>query len=425
MTSENTGGSRGNAIGKRLRKGTLEAFVLQGAGAAAVFIMHSVLARKIGAAGYGTLSYALSIVGVLSVIAALGWPNAILRLASEYAGSERWGLLRGALRRAHQSAFLLSLILSLVLAGVAQAWSPGAGLKTSLRYAAALLPVLAYLTLRRRAFQGLHWIKTSIVLEDVALPAAVTVVVVAFSVSTAAGAFASYWAVAAAIAVAGGVLLTRCLPAAARAAAPEYRNREWAAIALPMLLGALGTIVMNRADAVVLGTMVDMDTVGVYSAASRIAQVNVFVLASANTIAAPMLAHAHHAGNPKHFTSIRRQAMGLSTLGALPLCAIMLVFPAELLGLFGQEFSRGVPLLRILALGQLVNAATGPVGFALLMSGRERLFAITTATTAAVGVVALLVVIPRAGALGAAWVSAASLAVLNLWQYYFAGRAAK
>ena len=93
----------------------------------------------------------------------------------------------------------------------------------------------------------------------------------------------------------------------------------------------------------------------------------VFVLGAVNQLAAPMMARAFHGGREAEVGGILRRAMLWSALGSLPLFLVMFFFPEALLGLlFGQSFEGSADLLRVLALGQFVNASTGPVGFALL-----------------------------------------------------------
>jgi O-antigen/teichoic acid export membrane protein len=179
------------------------------------------------------------------------------------------------------------------------------------------------------------------------------------------------------------------------------------------VFGGLSQVIMNRTDVVMLGAMVDMSSVGLYSAANRIATLNTFVLGAVSTIAVPMMAAAFHAGRHRQNRTILRYTMLLSTLGALPLFAIMVLRPQFLLGVFGPEFTHGGSLLQVLAFGQFVNAATGPVGFALLMTGRERVFAWTMGAAAAGNVVGNLIAIPIWGAVGAAAVTAVSVVLLN------------
>jgi O-antigen/teichoic acid export membrane protein len=95
----------------------------------------------------------------------------------------------------------------------------------------------------------------------------------------------------------------------------------------------------------------------------------------------------------------------------------MLLFPQILLGFFGSEFVKGASVLRILAIGQFVNAVTGPVGLILLMTNKERHFALSMAVISGVNVLGNFLVIPVMGIVGAALVTTTSVALLNSWQF--------
>jgi O-antigen/teichoic acid export membrane protein len=100
--------------------------------------------------------------------------------------------------------------------------------------------------------------------------------------------------------------------------------------------------------------------------------------------------------------------MGLAV--ALPL----LSFPTFWLGLFGERFEAAAGVLRLLLLGQIVNAATGSVGFLMTMTGQERAAALLNGG-ALLGHVALsILLIPGFGIYGVAFTEALTLALLNL-----------
>lgn len=385
--------------------------------------MQVYLGRTLGKAGYGVFSYALAVAGVLAILVPLGWPTALMSFIARYTEDGRLGLLRGAVNMAYAVTFLSTAVVSLALLGLSFWDAVPERLHVSLRYAALILLMLAFVGLRRKALQGLGRVRGSLVPEEILLPLLVILGVYLLGVSTAGGALLVYFAAALAAFVLGGIWLWRAMPEGVRTAKPEYERRSWMAVALPMMFGGLSQTAMNRTDVLVLGALVGVEAVGIYGAAARIAAVNVFVLGAVNQLAAPMMARAFHGGRPVQVGAILRRAMLWSAIGSLPLFLVMFLFPGFLLGLaFGPQFTEGAGLLRILALGQFINAATGPVGFALLMTGREKAFALTTAAVAVATVIGSLLAIPAFGAVGAAVVTSASIAVLNLGQLVLIGR---
>lgn len=88
--------------------------------------------------------------------------------------------------------------------------------------------------------------------------------------------------------------------------------------------------------------------------------------------------------------------------------------PEWCLSFLGPNYVAGAPLLRVLTLGQFVNAASGPVCAAVVMSKREALFARLAWTIATLSVVASLGLIPIYGAMAAAWVCSAGNSLINI-----------
>jgi O-antigen/teichoic acid export membrane protein len=99
---------------------------------------------------------------------------------------------------------------------------------------------------------------------------------------------------------------------------------------------------------------------------------------------------------------------------ALPLVAALVVFPGQILALFGRDFAGQGAVLAVLAVGQLINVATGPAGYLLMMTGHEADTSRVALGTAALAILLAFLVIPNAGVLGAAWVVTVVVAIRNL-----------
>ena len=99
---------------------------------------------------------------------------------------------------------------------------------------------------------------------------------------------------------------------------------------------------------------------------------------------------------------------------AIPMFALLLLVPEALLGIFGPAYRTGAEALTILAAGQIFNAATGPLGQVINMSGRPYLTLVNNAAVAVLNIVGCLILIPRYGLTGAACSTTASLTLVNL-----------
>lgn len=389
------------------------ALALRVAGVGLLSLMHVVLGRFLGADDYGIFSFTVAVVGLGAVVATMGMPVILQRFVAEYTARHEWPQLLGVLLRSFQLTLLTSVTAGAIMFMVPHLIALPPDRAIALRFAALLIPVMALVKLRRNALQGLHNIPGMLVPEEIVLPLLVVTGTVLWGLSDVVSALWLYFGVAVGSFALGTFWLQRSLPSETGNARPAFRTNLWLSTALPMLASDLSKYAMNRADVLLLGSMANMGAVGLYAAANRLAALVPFFMVAVNAAAAPLLATTFGAGKEDDFRLVLRQSLLWASAGALPVFGALIVFPSFWLGLFGAEFAEGGTLLRILAGGQLINAASGPVGFALIMSGRERVFAGLVFGTATFNVIGNFWAIPLFGAVGAASVTAATVAALN------------
>jgi O-antigen/teichoic acid export membrane protein len=173
---------------------------------------------------------------------------------------------------------------------------------------------------------------------------------------------------------------------------------------------------------IVAGWLLSESGLGLFKTSQQTATLINFVLIVINAIFPPRFASLHREGNISALGRLARQGALLGVAIAAPLLLVCLLVPGWVLGLFGSEFSQAVPLLRILALAQLVNVATGSVGFLLNMTGHETLMRNLALICNAIGLSMFFLLIPLFGPLGAAMALAFVLVVQNLVALYFVWR---
>jgi O-antigen/teichoic acid export membrane protein len=106
----------------------------------------------------------------------------------------------------------------------------------------------------------------------------------------------------------------------------------------------------------------------------------------------------------------------------LPIFWIAVLFAEPLLGISGIGFAPAWPLLIALAIGNLINVATGSVGYMLLMTGHQKITFLNSLVAIVFNIVLGVILIPRYGAMGVAIATGVALSVVNLMrllQVYF------
>lgn len=229
-----------------------------------------------------------------------------------------------------------------------------------------------------------------------------------------------------------GYMFTRVLPKTDKAShtvMPSYQNMF--ILSFPMFLTSSLQMIMAQTDIVMLGVFRATSEIGIYSIVFTLAMLVNFVLNSVNVIAAPKFSELYHEKKMDELAYIVKKSSKLIFWTSLPIIMGLIVLGKVILGIFGAEFIAGYTALVLLAMGQLVNAASGSVGYLLNMVGYQKQFRNIILLAVIANVVLNYMLIPEYGIEGAAWASLVSMTVWNVlsvmfvrkklgfWTFYF------
>lgn len=396
--------------------------LLIGLGALLQFLLNWQIARRFGARQTGLFFLAFTLLTILSILARFGLDTALVRLAAPLFAQGKVG----AVRAVRTTAIRFSLGVSALLAAALYAASgplaasvfDDRGLAPHLRIVALAIPFLSLALLNSELLRALRRVELSVFLKQILMYLVANLLLALSLARTTAAATAVFAASVLVGAVTGEVLLRLRLRRESRAegaaaAAPAYPLRRLLALSSPLLAVSLSGLVLQWADTLLLGVLADASAVGVYNVAMRVAQLLTFVLTSMNTLIAPQFSVLFQAGRLEELGDLFRRATTAMLVLTAPPLLLLLAFPRPVLALFGADFTAGAGVLVVLALGQFVNAVTGPVGFLLAMTRFEGVLAATAAGTAALDLALNLLLIPRYGILGAGIATSVSLVVKN------------
>jgi O-antigen/teichoic acid export membrane protein len=391
--------------------------ILQGGSGVMAFILAVLLARFLGSVGYGLYALAFSWSTLLGVPAILGLNTFLVRGIAVYEVKEQWSLMKGLLFRTNQLVFLTSTMIAVCGVIAALTWfSPS--FRGPFCVAMLLVPLTALTLLRQGAMQAFGRVVSGQVPEYLIRPLLIMVGVVALELvghgaltpTTALGANVTGVAVAF---VVGALLLRRALPAALHSVRAEFLTREWLRASLPMMLIAGVWMANNNITTLMVGTLDGTRAAGVYSVVQKGAEVIVILLYATNMPLAPAIARLYARGDRVGLEHTTERMARATLLVSVPVAVAFMAFPHIYLDLFGASFQMGATALVILALGQLVNAAAGPSGNILIMTGQERIAVRGVAAGLLANVVLAVVLVPPLGVTGGAIAFASSLALWN------------
>jgi O-antigen/teichoic acid export membrane protein len=392
--------------------------VLQVGSTGLAFIVSVLLARFLGGREYGIYALSIAWAGVLSVPAVMGFDRFSVRGLAVYAAHGQWRLARGLLLRATELVLLASGAIVLCACGLALELLPHV---TAVAFCVSmgLVPLTALTSLRQAAMQAFGRIVTAQLPEYALRPAVMLGGVIALrlvvprDLTSTAALVVNVAGVGIACAV-GAVMLRRALPMALRLAVPSYAAREWTASTLPMMLVSLIFLANSYVGTILVGLLDGARAAGVYSVVDKGAAMIAVLLSAANMPLAPAIARLNARGDRMELERVTLRVAQAGFLASLPIAAGISVFPKVYLGLFGPGFTAGASAAVILSVGQLVNAAAGPAGNVLLMTGHEREAAAGVAIGLLANIGLAVALVPEFGVTGGAVAGATSVIVWNV-----------
>ncbi len=412
----------GAGFGARLVRGAGMFLGIQVVGVGLMLLSQVVLARVLGAQSFGIYTVAQSWIQVLLVGCQLGLVTGALRFVPEYMATRRLDLLRGFVLTSQSlvlgGSIAVAVGASLAVFGVRH-WISNE-LAVTLWVGSMSLPCLALLQLSSATLRGLKCVSMSQI--PVSIIQTIVVIGGVGSLAAVAGepfgapraALISAIAVAVALAV-STVWLIREVPSELWEAETTCDRAGWKKAAVPLLLINGVNVLHQRADVLVIGSLVNVTEAGLYAAASRISYLIPFGLLAVNAWAAPYFAEFYANGRRSELQRVVRISSVAILVFTLPIAAATVALGRPALGLFGSGFEGAYVSLVVLTIGQLVNALTGPVVTMMTMTGHQgeafRILGINSVANLVLNVT----LVPYLGITGAAVASALTQATRNVW----------
>ena len=383
------------------------------------FALSLLITHEIRAGAFGLYSIALVTVLLGQVVATLGLDVGAVRFVALRASQGDEEGARGSLQAAVTVVAGVSSVLALVLYWQAP-WLAGSffhkPLATELvRIVAFSLPALALTRVVIGSLQGLGVMRYSALVNPIRVAAniavALPVLLLGYEAKGLSWAFlAASWATL----VVAVALLLRALPAAFVPVLKRWQVRPLLRFSLPQTLTAMLLQTILWTDTLLLGRLRVRRSGRLHDrAAPALPRPDCLDRDRPDVRAADR--GRGRTRRPRHARGDVEARHLLERLACDPrLCTAAGSYPGPLLHLLGRHTAKGATALTILAAGQLFNAATGPLGQVINMSGRPYLTLLNNAAVAALNIVGCLILIPRYGITGAACSTTAAITLVNI-----------
>ena len=377
-------------------------------GAGATFVAQVLLARWMGASELGIYALAFSWCILLATLSTGGFRLAAIRFIGEGMVRDGTGYIRGFMQRSRQFVLIASVAVAIVGITGLTFLAPADSTSSRPAFVIAFLavPLFAMLNLYAGIANALSRFALSFLPTNVFRPVLFLVGIVAAWMANltlnADIAIAVNWL---ALAVVVGVTIAYAEASFRKTigdAAPTYETRLWIRTALPLLIAALYVGYFPELMVIMVGAFVPSEELAVFHICFRVAMLISFGLYAVDSFTGPRITELLTSGDRNALQDIVNLTTRLKFWGAAAAIVILALAGRWILGLFGDEFVSGYPVLLVLATSLLAQAAGGTVTRLISMSGHQdrTLYVFGTATVVAFVLVAVLV--PRFGLMGAA-----------------------
>jgi O-antigen/teichoic acid export membrane protein len=289
-------------------------------------------------------------------------------------------------------------------------------LVSTIRLIALAIPFMATLRVAAAATRISQNMLYSTVTEDIGRPAInLALFVVLFLLGYRLGGALWSLAISAIVALIWAVYYLRRLYPGVFAVPLALREgwKELLIFSIPTALTGLFYYFGNQIDRIFVGVYMPSASMGVYQAMAQVSILFATVLRSFNSIFAPMIADLYHQGETERLERIYRISTKWAFYICLPIFLVILLAPGALMQVvFGSDYRSDTLPLIILAAGQLVNVATGAVGYLLIMTGRQNRWLIFSGVMVIASIVLSVALIPSRGLVGAALASSISVVLV-------------
>jgi O-antigen/teichoic acid export membrane protein len=420
----NSLGDGGTPLARRLVRGGGWALLARAVALPIGLLQAMLLTRILTPAEVGAYFLAISLIGILAILAQGGMSRPMVKMVASALATDRPLAARHAIRVALLVTLAGGVLLALAVAAGLGEWlsamlEDGEALRGVVPIIAVMVLAFALVDVVAETLRGFHDLRAASAFGDYLAQRAALMLVL--STIWLAGWPADLTTVLAVALAAAVLMLALALGQLRRQVGKigrhgaRWRTAEVLGHGLPFLLMRLNVWLSAGADLWVLGMFRPPEEVAVYGAASRLAVIVGTPLAVSNAVLAPVIAELHSRDERARLEKVMRAAATLGVLPSLLLAALFFALGDRILSIaFTEAYAEGWLVVVILAIGQLVNVLFGPCTIALAMTGHQRDVVVTSALAGLVTVLAFYLVAPSYGAPGVALIAAIALILYNV-----------
>lgn len=384
------------------------------------FVFSILVARVIGAEQYGLYTLGLTIVPILSMLSLMGLQTGVVAFLApairDKDESRIWGIIQVCAGIPALLSTFFGVALFLFAEPVAVLGFHDARLIPLLQIVSISIPLDAIGFIAYQIIISYKRPKYSVLANNVVVPLAKLLLTIGF---LALGMGVVGIILAHVIASALGLALIlyyviKLLPVDRALFAGKRNTGELLRYSIPVHLGWVLNIVRGTLETLVLGFIGLTAGVGIFAVASRLSSLGTQFFTSIGNISTPIIAEFYSRGEMDQLKNHYQTTTKWILMFNLPVFLTFVLFPKQLLSIFGADFTLGSEALIVLAVGNLVYTGTGLGANILDMTNHTKFNVFNSIFMVIVTISSDLILIPRWGVIGAAAAAAFSTVIVNV-----------
>jgi O-antigen/teichoic acid export membrane protein len=383
------------------------------------FAITFVLARFLGVEAFGLYNLARVAASMTAGISALGLDVAALRFIALAGGrkdaARTWGTLQVSLLLTALVSPILGLAQYLFAETIAVQIFAEPRLIPLLKFGAVMVPAIAMGNVVATAIRGFKEMEYSVIPQNIFKPLFRFVLILGLGLIglNAMGALATFGIAEFAAFLLGAYFLNKLFSLKRPF---SQARRDWRGIitfATPAYLSSLISTFGSSIQTIFLGALSSVTNAGIFTVASRVNLIGDMFNSSISGAVTPIIAELYGQKDFKQLGILYQLTTKWIFAANLPIFLVLVLFPNEILSIFGSSFVDGSAAMVLLAWGGLVNAVTGTNGNVLDMTGHNKLKLVNSVSVFILSIILNYIFIVHYGIFGAALASLISKSVSN------------
>ena len=190
-------------------------------------------------------------------------------------------------------------------------------------------------------------------------------------------------------------------------------NNSWK-IGLSLMITSGMYVLFKQIDIIMIGTIIETDSAGIYKVASRLSNLAVFSLMAVNIVVAPHFSKLYSENKMKELQKLLTYSSRIIFTITCFISIGLIIFSDKILSLFGETYTSAQDILYILLIGQIVNSATGSVGFLMNMTNLHKQATIILSISTVLNLILNYVLIKLYNIEGAAIATTITTIIINI-----------